>query len=779
MKTLLYFTLAFFLLGAGFSSQAQIPPGNEPKGTTSLDYQSADLNILIDTYEKLSGKTIITEANIAPVPNIRISVKGEIPNGEAMRLIESVLMLNGYAMVPADDNSIKIINAASGKNPRSEGLNVYANLADLPKGDQVVTYFMQFQNIGAQEALSIFQAQIPAHPWGYFVAVPHAQAIIVTENAYTIRQMARIKELIDIPSAKLVSRFVVLQRADAERVADTITKLIETRKSKSQETAPAPQNPAPQNQGNPNGAPSAGGPASADLNERNLVAGDVQLVADPRTNRILVVTRPVNFEYIKGLIEEFDQAVVLTTPLERPLKYVTASEVLPVLETMLSEDKDSTATPQGSTPGQTSNRTNNRSSSNNGSGGVNDSATMNAEKTLQERQDTAPEAVMVGKTRLIADNQANSIIVIGPPESVGKVRAILDTLDKKPMQVYLSTVIGQLTLNDSSELAIDILKKYTKNGDFGTAGSIRGRSDPILEPSSLTSVAAFTSLPAGLTIYGAIGSALDYYVKALASTNRFKLISRPVIYTANNKGALIASGQRIAVPTSSLTSLDNGNLNSGSVVSNIDYTDVELRLEVIPLINSKREVTLQIKQTNDSVVGSTVISGNSIPTIGTQVVDTTVTVPNKSTIVLGGLITEDNNTAISGVPVLKDIPILGYLFKGTTKTKNRSELIIMIQPTVVGENEELIQASQEEVDRNKFGPEAKAFSDNVPYVPPAKKNMTPTSKSTPASNSKQSTPRNLAPAPPAQGAPRGLTPAAPPAQSTSPLTPNSMKPISQ
>lgn len=769
MKILLHFAAAALLLGSGFSGRAQEAPANKANATTTLDVQSADLPSLIEIYEKLSGKTIITEANIAVVPNIRISVKGEIPEAEAMRLIESVLMLNGYALVPAEDNSIKVINSGSGKNPRSEGINVYANLADLPKGDQVVTYFMQFQNIGAQEALSIFQAQVPAHPWGYFVAVPHAQALIVTENAFTIRQLAKIKELIDIPSAKLVSRFVVLQRADAERVADIITKLIETRKGKSQESSPPPPNPAPQNQPNPNGPAPAPGPSSPDLNERNLVAGDVQLVADARTNRILVVTRPVNFDYIRGLIEEFDRAVVLTAPLERPLKYVTASEVLPVLETMLSEDKDSV---QSGATGQSNNRTsnNNRSSTNrsSGSGGTNNDATTNAEKTLQERQDTAPEAVMVGKTRLIADNQANSIIVIGPPESVGKVRAILDTLDKKPMQVYLSTVIGQLTLNDSTELAVDILKKYTKNGDFGTAASSRGRSDSILEPSSLTTSSAFTSLPTGLTIYGTIGSAIDYYVKALASTNRFKLISRPVVYTANNKGALIASGQRIAVPTSSLTSIDDGATNSGSVVSNIEYTDVELRLEVIPLINSNREVTLQIKQTNDSVVGSTEISGNSIPTIGTQVVDTTVTVPNKSTIVLGGLITEDNNTAVSGIPVLMDIPVLGYLFKGTTKTKNRSELIIMIQPTVVGENDELVKASQEEVDRNKFGPEAKAFSDNVPFVPAKKKTMTPTSKSTPASSSgsKQSTPR-------------GLTPAAPPAQSTSPLTPNSMTPISQ
>src|SRR5690606_9019664 len=137
------------------------------------------------------------------------------------------------------------------------------------------------------------------------------------------------------------------------------------------------------------------------MNERSLVAGDVELVADARTNRILVITRPINFDYIKGLIEAFDNAVTLTAPLERPLKYVMASDVLPVLEPLLLENKDSQTGQTGQAnrpPGQQQTRQQQASS--------NDSRT-NTERTLSENQDTAPEAIMVGKTRLIADKQAN------------------------------------------------------------------------------------------------------------------------------------------------------------------------------------------------------------------------------------------------------------------------------------------------------------------------------------------------------------------------------------
>lgn len=727
--------LAFALIAAGtLAARAQEPAPAEE--LVLVQHPGADINQLLEQYELYSGKILIRDATIAALPQpIKLDVKERMPRSQAARLIESVLLLNGYALVPGDDSTVKVINTQAGKNPRSEGVPVFASLADLPRGDQVVAFFMPFRYLSANEAMPIFQQHFPSMPqYGGIVPVPNAQALVLTDKASAIRQLVKLKELVDVPPARVLSEFVALQRADAERVAETLNKLIESRRAKTQQGGGQPGAPAQE------GVPS--GP-----NERNLIAGDVELVPDARTNRILVITRPVNFDYIRNLILEFDQAVTLTSPYEHKLNYVTAAEVLPVLETLLLEDKDdkSGTGSQANRPGQNNNTeadngSNSRSDSRSGSSG----GSRAASRSLSDNENTEPEAISIGKTRIIADNKANSILVIGPPESVDKTREILDRLDKRPLQVYLSTVIGQLTLGDNTELAVDVLQKFEKNGDFGAASSLRTRSgaaDIILDPRELISPEAFTTLATGATVYGVIGSTIDYYVKALASTNRFKVISRPAVYTANNKAALIASGQRIAVPSSTLSSLDGSGASDGSVVSNIEYTDVELSLDIRPLINANRDVTLRIKQVNDSVVGSQVISGNSIPTIGTQTLDTTVTVPDRGTIVLGGLITEDTNTSVTGIPLLKDIPLLGYLFKGTSKTKNRSELIVMVQPVVVGDVPEMIRASQDEVDRNRIGPEAKAYSDGVPYNPKKKKPVKKAPAAVPA-------PEEPAPAPP-------------------------------
>ena len=131
-----------------------------------------------------------------------------------------------------------------------------------------------------------------------------------------------------------------------------------------------------------------------------------------------------------------------------------------------------------------------------------------------------------------------------------------------------------------------------------------------------------------------------------------------------------------------------------------------LQLEVVPLINSKNEVTLDIYQQVDSLVtgASTTVAGNPIPTIATRKLRNTVSAPNNSTIVLGGLITEDENTSNNNIPYLNRIPILGkLLFSTRTRDKDRSELIILMHPEVVNTNPDQIRVREKEENKTYLG----------------------------------------------------------------------------
>jgi general secretion pathway protein D len=327
-------------------------------------------------------------------------------------------------------------------------------------------------------------------------------------------------------------------------------------------------------------------------------------------------------------------------------------------------------------------------------------------------QNNVPTVVSIGKTRIMADNRSNSIIVFGSTDAVERVFGMIDQLDRKPLQVYLSTVIGELTVSQGQNFGIDILQKFQHIGPYGVSSGLvqpstaATGSTSVPEPSSLLSSSGFP-LPTGLTLYEAIGNTLDAYVRALETTNRFKIISTPSVYTTNNKLAVIASGSQVPVP-SNTTSGFTGSSSELATTSSITYEDVLLQLDIIPLINANHQVTLKIRQTNNSLGSSTVISGNSIPTINTQEINTEVTVPNKSTIVIGGLITDNTTRSSSGVPWLSDIPGLGYFFKEVGKSKERDELIIMIQPSVVETPEDQVAINEEEKQRTILGPEAAA-----------------------------------------------------------------------
>src|SRR6476659_11339826 len=153
----------------------------------------------------------------------------------------------------------------------------------------------------------------------------------------------------------------------------------------------------------------------------------------------------------------------------------------------------------------------------------------------------------------------------------------------------------------------------------------------------------------------------------MESTGRFRVISRQMVFTSNNKKAIIANGQEIPVPVSTLSNTNNGAVVNtvASVQSSIEFKKVALQLEVVPLINSEKEVSLDILQKIDSVVpGSNVnIGGNQVPTIATRYIRTNVSAPNCSTIVLGGLITDTRNISKDGIPYLSRLPLVGSLFR--------------------------------------------------------------------------------------------------------------------
>ncbi|HWX15505.1 MAG TPA: secretin N-terminal domain-containing protein, partial [Chthoniobacterales bacterium] len=469
----------------------------------------------------------------------------------------------------------------------------------------------------------------------------------------------------------------------------------------------------------------------------SVVVGKIKLTADVRTNRIHVVTRPVNMPFIRKLIAEFDANVEFAKPVTRPLRYISAADVLPVLVQALTEPGGAAPGAEGGASPSQQQQQQRRTGAGTGGQGQNPAgtstsstggeSTLNISEELETQPvDTTPKAVTVGNAKIIADQRANAIIVLGNREVVVKVEKILDEMDVKAPQVALSTVIGELTLSNDEELGVDWFAKYGNK----VVGISRNTNAPIPFPSATVNAMgtpvpgggvidpaglinfgnALQNIANGTNVYIAAGNYLATIVHGLESTGKFKVISRPMVFTSNNKKAIIASGQEVPIPTNTLTNVVNTGVTTtgtAAVASSIEFKKVALQLEVVPLINSEKEVSLDILQKIDSIVagGNVSIGGNSVPTIATRYIRTNVSAANGSTIVLGGLIQDNKQKSISGIPILGKIPYLGAAFRSTQYTRMRTELIILMCPEVTLTKLDLYRLREKSEGKTHFGPE--------------------------------------------------------------------------
>ena len=687
----------------------------------SIQFPHTSVAEVLMTYEKLTGKRLVRDSNLAG-PELSIMVADLIPRKEAISIIESSLLLNGYTIVPVDDKTVKILGPS--RPPRSEGLPLYLEESQLPQdGDKIVSFYKQLNFLSPAEATSIVDGVVQRNAYGAIVQIPNTSAIVITDKTPIIRKAIAILSVVDHEPSQIITEFVPLQRASAEKIVETLNQMFGGSSGGGGTAAP------------PQGGQGAVASASGDA---HLLSGKAQFIADKRTNRVLMIVKAENYKYLRELIFKLDQAVESAEPLVRPLNYLSVNDLFPVLVDMLkgkddSDAKGSNATGSNSQANSKQNQTQNSSTGASGggaggttgaSGGVSNSPDKLGEAVAQN----PPQSATIGSTSVIADASGNSIIVYGPPESKAKAAQIIDLLDRRPKQVYLAAVIGQLRLTEGQEYGASWFAKINNGTSNSLIAGAVGSFTNLAVTSITNAISSFPASLSGLTVYGTIAEGIATYARALESTGKFRTISRPVVYTVNNKKATIFSGQNVPIPGQTTY---NSNLSGGAVspiasqTSTIQYQPVVLKLEVIPLINSDKEVNLTIAQHNDKLGNYSNIGGNSVPTIETQELTTTVRVPNGSTIILGGLITDDKTTDLSGLPGLFKIPVIGSLLGGSSrKSRSRSELVIMIQPIVIDSNEAMEKASVEEGADSELGKRAKNIKqklDPTPSPTPKKK----------------------------------------------------------
>lgn len=748
-----------------------------------LQYVNVPLPEILLGYEELTGKKIIRDVNTEGM-QMTIETTGKLPKAEAIEFMEKTLLLNGYAFVASGPKMLKLVAFDAKKPPMEGGVPTFESVDGLPTTDQVVNYVQKLSYIEPEDAAKVLSELIPPHSYGKIAAVPNNRAIVITENSATIRSIVAMLKILDAAPSVTTQKTFQLTRENAEDVKKALDEILDTDKkggsssgggtSAYSGTTARPPVSTPQAGGSP--IPGQPAPAAPAAQRGGAIVGGAggaagagssgavapKIIAIPRTNSLLVIARPVDMDTISGLIAELDAAANIQNFVIRPLKFLAAVDALNVLEQAISRGNEkggggggvrsssSPATSSGTNTNQTTSGFGRSSFGGSGFGGSSFGSSsfgtggyggmggggmggfgggsgLGGGGNLQSlRQEQAPQALVVGKTLLIADSSQNQIFASGPPEHLRVMSEILDELDQRPKQILISAVIGEVTLADGVEFGLDWLLNPTQirsGGNTGTVtGAVRNTSAGILDPNTVKGVSDLSKIGNGLTLYGAINDNVNVIVNALKSNTAFKVISRPTVYTQNNKPASIASGTSIPIPTQTYSGYNTGvSTNNGlstGITSNIQYQEIALSLDVVPLINSADELTLQISQQNNEQSGTTTINGNPYPTISQQRVNTVVSVKNESTVLLGGLIRENVQKEKSGIPILSSIPLIKYIAGSTKDKKTRRELLVFIQPRIVTGEGDLPPNVKDNAGQSAFSNETRAFLQQEQSAPP-------------------------------------------------------------
>jgi general secretion pathway protein D len=300
-------------------------------------------------------------------------------------------------------------------------------------------------------------------------------------------------------------------------------------------------------------------------------------------------------------------------------------------------------------------------------------------------------AASIGGVRVMADALNNTILVWSTRDEYLKIESALKRLDLPPTQVLIDASIIEVTLNDSLQYGLQwAFSGGTGGGRTGTGQLSTGDNNPSLSGSLNRAAGKGFS-------YSLVNSAgqVRVILNALASQDLLKVISSPSLMVLDNHTATMAVGDQVPV----LTSTTNFITNENAVTSTVQYRDTGVSLAVTPSVNAGNLVTMQIDQSMTDQSAS--IGANGQPIFLQRQISSKVAVRSGETIVLGGLIKDNRSSGKAGVPLLKDIPLLGNLYSNTSNSGKRTELLVVITPRVVRTDPEIRQVSEELRERLK------------------------------------------------------------------------------
>ena len=607
--------------------EPQVDQPEEMVGVLMLRDESAPqvLNLL----EKMTGKIILRRQDITAV-KINFNSQDELSKADAVLALESLLTLNGIMLTDMGGRFMKAVPATN-VNSHVPVMLDGSTLGRTPS-QQIYAKLFKFEYLQAEQANGTTITPLLSQN-ATSVVFPKSNALLITDALINLQRIEKIVQQMDKPQTiREEIQFIKLNYIQANEMQQRIENLVQ-------------------------------GPL------KHYLEGNTSVNADERTNQLILITHPGNLDVIQRVIDSVDvDAAPLTASEVFPLRQAKAEEVVPIIEGIISGQKEGREEDAKVARENTQNKanSNNNQAANTPTAGPTPQAgpTLQAATAGIASNSSLQFSSFVG---LSADERTNAIVAYGTHQDLKTLKELIEKIDIPLPQVLIEAVITEVTLKEDQASGISSFGfDYTGVGNIFSNASI--------------TTAGGTGISAGtVDLNNPDEFSLTALVTASDTDSNARILSTPRIMVSHNEEGIINVSESRPIITSS-TSYSN---SDGNVRSNVEYRDIGIKLTVTPLIGADGTVQMKIEQTIENVVGTIQVDENDQPIIGIREATSTVSVQDNQVIVLGGLQQNSVTDGNSYVPIFRRIPIIGELL-GTDSTEyDRTELIIFLRPKVL------------------------------------------------------------------------------------------------
>ena len=663
-------------------------PDYRPKRTprnikVTIDFRQAQLEEVVKFYSSMMNKNFIIDDTLQASKTITIISPKPVSINQAYQAFLAALEMNGLTIVPYG-SFLKIVSSKTTKQIGGEPIGAGER---IPNEARMVTAIIPVENASVDDMQKIIQQFTSPDA----TIITYGSSFIITDYGHNLRRVQRLIDRLDKSEASDQLYVYKVLHAEATEIQAKLTEIFEVQQANTNSRTNARRNTRRNtNTKSTNSTVDAGGGSDSEIDVEIS-----EIIADERTNQLIILTNERSFERIRQMIELLDVPTTAGGQIHvKFLEYANADDLASTLSSLAS--------------GNTNNR-NNRSS-----------RTPRTTTSAPAAGGSAAQ-LLQGDVQITSYRPSNSLIIVASPRDYLALERVIGLLDRPRRQVYVEAVIMELNFKDDLNVGLSynalaprdfegvIPESAVDDGIItDTNGGIifKTPQSPDTAGGLLALLGPAINIP-GISNLGLTPSAFAVYLQATQREDNINILSTPSLMTLDNEEAEIVVGDRVPFPRviGGAGGLGNllgagagaganalggagaiGGLLGGGLLGNqVQYEDVGITLRITPQVNESKYVRLEVDQEVSSIGAPSDLG----PTRSKRSIRTIVLVKDQSTVVIGGLIRDDENETETKVPFMGDIPVIGVLFRSKNTVKTKQNLILMLTPYIIESESDL------------------------------------------------------------------------------------------